>query len=53
MATHSPDPIGDADDYDVLPQAIKDVVSRREWAWLSADERRRFMDNETEPEHDQ
>lgn len=48
MATRIPD--SDPLAYDNLPQAFRDEITRDQWRWLSDDERRRYLDNETEPE---
>lgn len=55
MATHSRD--ADPLAYDNLPASFKDEgqggLTRQQWAWLSPQERQRYIDNETEPEGDQ
>lgn len=38
------------DTYDGLPDAIKAIVSRAEYAWLSADEKHRLVQDITEPD---
>lgn len=38
------------DDYDRLPQAIKDVYARHEYQWLTEGQKARLIQTETEPE---
>ena len=38
------------DDYSRLPEAIRDVYSRREYLWLAEDQKSRLIQTETEPE---
>jgi hypothetical protein len=38
------------DDYDALPEPIKMVVSREEYAWLSGAEKARLVEEFTDPE---
>ena len=38
------------DDYDTLPEAIKAVISPKEYLWLSDAEKARLIETETEPE---
>lgn len=37
-------------EYDALPEPIKVVVSRREWAWLSDAEKATLVQRECEPD---
>lgn len=37
--------------YEELPECIKDQYSVREWLWLSDTEKARLIQNETEPEY--
>ena len=38
------------DDYSQLPEPIRDVYSRREYLWLTDDQKKRLIQTETEPE---
>lgn len=38
------------DDYDRLPEAVKFSISRKEWLWLTAEQKAGLTQTETEPE---
>ncbi len=38
------------DDSDSLPEAVKAVIGRREWAWLSDAEKATLVQRECEPD---
>lgn len=42
-----------SEDYEKLPAAIKEIVSEREYLWLSDAEKARLEQTETEPEPEQ
>jgi hypothetical protein len=37
-------------EYDTLPEPVKQVVGRREWAWLSDAEKATLVQRECEPD---
>ena len=39
--------------YDGLPAAVRDIVSEKEYAWLSAEEKHRLTQDLTEPDAEQ
>lgn len=41
------------DDYSELPESIKEIVTRKEYLWLSDAEKARLVQSETEPDHEQ
>jgi hypothetical protein len=38
------------DDYERLPECIKHTISRKEWLWLSHEQKARLEQTECEPE---
>ncbi len=42
--------VEECDEYDKLPHSIKSTFSRKEWAWLSEDQKANLSIDELEPE---
>lgn len=48
--TCKPGSVLEKDDYDNLPESVKQYYSRKEWSWLSAAEKANLVRTETEPD---
>lgn len=55
-AVYIPTPLADAlaeaghDEYDALPEPIKEIYSRKEYLWLTDEQKAGLIDQECEPE---